>query len=292
MRIAVIGKSGQLAQELLRKNELRIELTAYGREDINLLDSESLIKTLSHFQPQAIINASAYTAVDKAETDKEQAFLLNVKAVESLAHYCKARNIHLVHISTDYVFKGDKGAPYLVSDPREPQGVYGQSKADGEASLLKIWPDQSCIIRTSWVYSVFGNNFVKTMLRLMNEKESLGVIDDQIGSPTWASGLADAAIFAAINKIIGIHHWSDLGVASWYDFSVAIQQIAYDKGMLDKKIDINPIPTKAYPTPAKRPSYSVMDKTSLFEDFKSVSKRHWRAQLESMLCEFESNKIT
>ncbi|WP_196137729.1 dTDP-4-dehydrorhamnose reductase [Aliikangiella sp. G2MR2-5] len=285
MKIAVIGKNGQLAQEL-NKNYPNHDMKLFGRREINLFDEQSLSNKLDDFEPQAVINASAYTAVDKAESEKEQAYLLNVTAVQNLASYCAQRQIHLVHISTDYVFKGDKGSPYLTTDSYSPQSVYGASKAEGESILKKTVQKNYTIFRTSWVYSCFGNNFVKTMLRLMSEKPELGIIDDQIGSPTWARGLASACIYAIENSIDGVHHWSDLGVASWYDFAMAIQEIAIEKGLLCQKIKINPIPTSAYPTTAKRPNYSVLDKTSLFNEFSKLEKAHWRNQLSDMLEQF------
>ena len=210
-------------------------------------------------------------------------YLINATAVEHLATVAKELAIPLVHVSTDYVFNGDKGSPYLPDDEYEPLGVYGQTKAEGEQAIMLIYPEGSCVLRTSWVYSSHGNNFVKTMLRLMNEKPELGVIDDQIGTPTWAKGLAQACLYAAKQPVTGMHHWTDLGVCSWYDFAVAIQQIALQLGLVEKAIPINPIPTSAYPTPAKRPSYSVLDKVSLNSDFKTVPKAHWQVQLQQMM---------
>jgi dTDP-4-dehydrorhamnose reductase len=281
-QIIVIGKSGQLAQELAGLS-LPEKLVFFGRNDIDITSLDSIEATLSKYNPTAIINASAYTAVDKAETDKDQAFLINHKAVENLANYCKKQNVHFVHVSTDYVFKGEKGSPYLPSDKIEPQGVYGASKAAGENSILEILPEQSCIIRTSWVYSQFGNNFVKTMLKLMQEKEELRIICDQIGSPTWAKGLAQACLHAATNKVVGIHHWTDNGVASWYDFSVSIQELAFEQGLLTHKILITPIDSGQFPTPAQRPKYSVVDKSSLTSYFATLGKTHWREALSKML---------
>jgi len=194
----------------------------------------------------------------------------------------------MVHVSTDYVFNGHKGSPYLTDDPIEPQGAYGKSKAEGEKALLEILPEASCLIRTAWVYSSHGNNFVKTMLRLMAEKPQLGVIDDQIGTPTWAKGLAEACISAAENKTVGVYHWTDEGVASWYDFALAIQELGVEKGLLDTDIPVLPIPSSQYPTPAKRPHYSVLDKQSAREAFASCKPTHWRKQLASMLDELKA----
>ncbi|HBU52582.1 MAG TPA: dTDP-4-dehydrorhamnose reductase [Alteromonas australica] len=281
MSIAVIGKNGQLATELSRL--AGAEVVLLEREEIDITSLDSVRTVLTELAPTSIINAAAYTAVDKAESDEDNARLINATAVEHLATVAKELAIPLVHVSTDYVFNGDKGSPYLPHDEYEPLGVYGQTKAEGEQAITRIYPEGSCVLRTSWVYSSYGNNFVKTMLRLMNEKPQLGVIDDQIGTPTWAKGLAQACLFAAKQPVTGMHHWTDLGVCSWYDFAVAIQQIGLQLGLVEKAIPINPIPTSAYPTPAKRPSYSVLDKASLNSDFKDVPKAHWQAQLQQMM---------
>jgi dTDP-4-dehydrorhamnose reductase len=284
LNIVVIGKSGQLAHEIMRLagND---SVHCLGRDDINILDTASLATVLERFQPEGIINASAYTAVDKAESDQLNAYALNQTAVANLATYAKQHHCHLVHVSTDYVFGGDKGSPYKVDDSYDPQGVYGASKAAGEKSLLDIYPQASCILRTSWVYASYGNNFVKTMLRLMAEKPELGVIDDQIGSPTWARDLAKACIYAIRNRVSGVHHWTDNGAASWYDFAVAIQSLALEKGLLTHAIPIKPIPSSAYPTPAKRPHYSVLDKSTLASEFSGLAPQYWRKALSDMLDE-------
>ncbi len=286
MTIVVIGKSGQLASELRTLNDENRDqkLIFLGRNDIDLFEFEPASNALSQIKPTAIINASAYTAVDAAENDQHGADLLNHVAVKHLAEFCAQHSIHLTHISTDYVFAGDKGSPYLPADKTEPQGEYGLSKMRGEQAIMDINGDNSVILRTSWVYSIHGNNFVKTMLRLMKEKPELGVIDDQIGSPTWAKGLAEACLTVSEKQLIGIHHYTDSGVASWYDFAIAIQTLSNELGILNKSIPIKPIPSSAYPTPAKRPSYSVMSKKSLIES-SGVEPIHWQAQLKNMLKE-------
>ena len=281
MAIVVIGKSGQLAYELQQVGGDNI--ACLGRDNIDITDKGVLADTLDAIKPDAIINASAYTAVDKAESEPEAAALINTQGVANLADYCKANGIFLVHVSTDYVFNGKKGSPYTIDDTIEPQGVYGKTKADGEKALLNTIPASSCLIRTAWVYSTHGNNFVKTMLRLMADKPQLTVIDDQIGSPTLASGLAQACLYAAQNKTAGVFHWTDEGVTSWYDFALAIQQLAVEKGLLESRIPVLPIPSSQYPTPAKRPHYSVLDKTLTRETFSSLRPTHWREQLNAML---------
>jgi dTDP-4-dehydrorhamnose reductase len=289
MNIVIIGKSGQLAFELSRELEnSENKVTFLGRDDIDITNASNVEENLSPLSADVLINASAYTAVDKAEEDTEACNAINALAVQNLATYCKANGVFMVHVSTDYVFNGHKGSPYLTDDPIEPQGAYGKSKADGEKALLEILPEASCLIRTAWVYSSHGNNFVKTMLRLMADKPQLTVIDDQIGTPTWAKGLAEACISAALNKTVGVYHWTDEGVASWYDFALAIQELGLEKGLLEKMILVLPIPSSQYPTPAKRPHYSVLDKQTAREAFASCKPTHWRKHLASMLEELKA----
>lgn len=283
MNIIVIGKNGQLASEISKISYDGINIICVGRLDIDLLDLDALTAKLNHLEAAAVINASAYTAVDLAESQRKQAYMLNADAVSNLARACARIKIKLVHVSTDFVFDGKSSLPYLVTDMVNPIGVYGASKAEGEKLVLKYLPQQSSIIRTSWVFSTYGNNFVKTMIRLMAEKSELGIISDQIGSPTFASGLAKVCIHAALNASHGIHHYTDNGVASWYDFAVAIQELALEKGLLNKVIPINAIATKDFPTEATRPSYSVLDKSTFKENFPNIKLVHWRKQLSKML---------
>lgn len=289
MNIVVIGKSGQLAFELSREFENSShQVTFLGRDDIDITNSDIIGASLTPLSPDVLINASAYTAVDKAEEDADVCNAINAVAVKNLATFCKARGVFMVHVSTDYVFNGQKGSPYLTDDPIEPQGAYGKSKAEGEKALLEILPEASCLIRTAWVYSSHGNNFVKTMLRLMSEKLQLSVIDDQIGTPTWAKGLAGVCVSASENKTAGVYHWTDEGVASWYDFAIAIQELGIEKGLLSSTIPVLPIPSSQYPTPAKRPHYSVLDKQTAREAFTSCKPTHWRKQLSDMLDELKA----
>lgn len=286
MSIVVIGNAGQLSFELVRI--LGEDTICLGPEDTDITNESVLSETLSKLAPSVIINAAAYTAVDKAEEDFDLCHAINATAVENLAKYCKQSGAFLVHVSTDYVFNGHKGSPYLTDDTIEPQGVYGKTKADGEKALVELLPNASCLIRTAWVYSSHGNNFVKTMLRLMADKPQLSVIDDQIGTPTWAKGLAEVCVSAAQNKIQGVYHWTDEGVASWYDFALAIQELGIEKGLLSSAIPVLPIPSSQYPTPASRPHYSVLDKTSTRDTFSSLNLTHWRTQLSAMMDELKA----
>ncbi len=283
MKIIVIGKSGQLAWELNQLSTAGQEVICLGRNDLDIDDVASISRVLVAFNANAVINASAYTAVDNAESDSVSAYALNAEAVGNLATVCKDLLLPFVHISTDFVFHGDKGIPYLPNDDINPLGVYGASKAEGEKLINEIYPENSAIIRTSWVYSTHGNNFVKTMLNLMAVKPELGIISDQIGTPTFAKGLAQACLLSVTKRVTGTHHYTDLGVASWYDFAVAIQSTALDLGLLKQGISIRPITTADYPTPAKRPHYSVLDKSSLVSALPELSLEHWQAQLKNMM---------
>ena len=289
MKVLIIGKSGQLACELVKSAPQGFCVSCVGRPELDITHANAVHELVQHLQPDVMINASAYTAVDQAETDREQAFAINAKGVKHIAEAAKAVGARLLHVSTDFVFGNTSAvtlngiAPLLPQAPTNPVSVYGESKLAGEQYIQTILPTNSIIVRTAWVYSVHGNNFVKTMLRLMASKPSLGVIADQIGTPTWAKGLA-LWLWAMVAKpnIRGIYHWSDAGVASWYDFAIAIQQLALQKGLLDQAIPIKALTTADYPTPAKRPSFSVLDKTYA-QQVSGLEPTHWQVQLNAML---------
>ena len=291
MNILVIGKNGQLATELNRLSSDENQITCIGRDGIDITDIRSIEIKLKDLKPNVVINASAYTAVDLAETETEQANEINGNSVGKIAQICKKLSIHLIHVSTDFVFDGTQSTPYLTTNKPSPINVYGASKALGEELIINILPESSCIIRTSWVYSIHGNNFVKTMLSLMESKPELGIISDQIGTPTYAKVLAQACIYAACNKLSGIYHWTDQGIASWYDFAIAIQEIAIDNKILTKKIPIKAITTADYPTPAKRPNFSVLDKSNNSKVFPPQLITHWRKQLNNMLKELSNGEL-
>lgn len=281
MRIIVIGKSGQLASELKTKMPADISAIFLGRADVDLYSKEDVASKIRFFQPDVVINASAYTAVDKAESDADAAYAINALAVEHMMDACQESNCRFIHVSTDFVFDGAANIAYRTDAVTNPLGAYGGSKLAGERCVLARNYDNATIVRTSWVYSTFGNNFVKTMLRLMREKSEIGVVVDQIGSPTSASGLANFLLaLTKVAKLDGIYHWCDLGVASWFDFAVAIQDISYDVGLLQHKIKINPISVSEYPTPAKRPHFSVLDTS----ESDNIQKRvYWRDALRQVL---------
>lgn len=306
-KILITGDGGQLAWELRQTQPQHLECYFWGVDQLDISDEQQVMSNIAELAPDLIINAAAYTAVDKAESDQETAYAVNDLGSEYLAQASKACGAKLIHISTDFVFDGSKTTPYLGDETPNPINVYGASKLAGEQKVQHILAGDAVIIRTAWVYSCHGNNFVKTMLRLMTEKEQLGVVYDQVGTPTWAKGLAEM-IWALTDKgqdkrnkikdsnpwtfnqepctVTPILNWTDAGVCSWYDFAVAIQELALEKNMLDKEIPVKPIPASAYPTPAKRPSFSVIDKSNA-EQQSGVYTRHWRKQLNSMLDELK-----
>jgi dTDP-4-dehydrorhamnose reductase len=282
VKVLITGKGGQLAWELENSVGGDHQLILLSRKELDISDADSIEQSIVLYQPDLVINAAAYTAVDKAETEQERAFAVNDIGAKNLAFASKKHGVRLLHVSTDFVFDGTKTTPYQTDDAVNPLGVYGASKLAGDLGVMQILPN-SVIVRTAWVYSQHGNNFVKTMLRLMAEKPQLGIVYDQIGTPTWAAGLAKW-LWAVAEKpdMTGVFHWTDAGVASWYDFAVAIQELGIEKGLLIKAIPITAIPGTDYPTPAKRPSFSVMDKTSA-ESAVGIKTVHWRQQLSSMM---------
>lgn len=284
MKVLIVGGHGQLGQELQRTAPPGVHAVTLARAALDITDGEALRQAVSKIQPKAILNAAAYTAVDKAEQESHAAFAINAEGAAHLATIARNNNIPLIHVSTDFIFDGRQSTPYRPEDSPNPQGVYGASKQEGERRVQEILGEKALIVRTAWVYSTFGNNFVKTMLRLMQERESLGIVDDQIGTPTWANGLASALWKFLEQKVYGVYHWTDAGVASWYDFAQAIQEESLNLGLLHKPIILRPIPTKMYPTPASRPAFSVLDKTTTWQALDYVAD-HWRVALRKMLQE-------
>ncbi|OGS71662.1 MAG: dTDP-4-dehydrorhamnose reductase [Flavobacteria bacterium RIFCSPLOWO2_12_FULL_35_11] len=263
-KILVTGSKGQLGSELtvLSKNYAQFEWVFTDIDELDLCNLVDLETKLTTFNPQFIINCAAHTAVDRAESEGELSDVLNHQAVAVLAKWSRANDRKLIHISTDYVFDGTTAIALTETAPTNPINVYGITKLAGEKACLQENPN-SIIIRTSWVYSSFGNNFVKTMSRLMHERENLNVVNDQIGSPTYAADLAQAIMTIVTHNHwqAGIYHFSNEGEISWYEFALAIQEL----GNFDCKV--SGIPSSAYPTPAKRPQYSLLDKTKIKNTF-------------------------
>jgi dTDP-4-dehydrorhamnose reductase len=285
--ILVTGANGQLGKEF-RALEESFPNYSFVFTDLDELaiDDASAVKNFFRLQPfLACINCAAYTAVDKAETEKEKALVVNADAVGNLAEACAEHRTHFIHISTDYVFDGNSSTPYAEDSETDPINHYGLSKLKGELLALQKNPD-SIIIRTSWVYSEHGNNFVKTMMRLMKERESINVVNDQVGSPTYAADLAKA-IMKIIEKHIenpaavkGIYHYSNEGSISWYEFAVAIKEL------IGSSCKVNPVPTSQYPTPARRPYYSLLNKSKIKSVY-GLKIPHWKDSLRRCIDKFE-----
>lgn len=282
MKVLLLGSNGQLGWELQRTCPGNIDLVLCDFPKVDFLSSQSIKTCIDNSEPDIIINSAAYTAVDKAETEKDLAFKINHDAVIEIANLCLEISIKLIQISTDFVFDGFSYRPYSPEDRPNPLSVYGASKLEGEKAALEILKGQSLIIRTAWLYSSHGTNFVKTMLSLMKQKKELNVIDEQIGTPTWAFGLANAIWLSVQKQLTGIYHWTDAGVASWYDFAVAIQEEALMIGILERTIPVCPVKSNAFLTQAERPFYSVLDKESFWQEL-NIHPEHWRSQLRKML---------
>lgn len=283
VRVLLTGAGGQLGSALQASRPAGIELLACGREQLDLCDPAAVQALLGTWRPQWIINAAAYTAVDRAEAEPARAEAVNASGAGHLAAAAARVGARLVQISTDYVFDGRCGSPYRVDSPRSPLGVYGRSKAEGERQVQAALGDAALILRTAWLYSRHHPCFLRSMLRLLAEREELRVVADQVGSPTHAPGLAGAVWRALDAGLGGIHHWTDSGVASWYDFAVAIQALARRRGLLPREIPIHPIRSDEYPVAAPRPGYSVLDKSAGLAQL--GEPRHWMHELDLCLSE-------
>ncbi len=275
MVVLVTGASGQLGQALqfIAGNYKGIRFHFASSSEVDVTNKENLSKAFESLKPHFCINAAAYTAVDKAESESEKATSINVDGAKNLAEICKEFQAVLIHISTDFVFEGSKKTPYQETDDTHPQSVYGSTKRAGEMAIESVLKEYF-IIRTSWLYSQFGNNFMKTMLRLSKERDSISVVNDQIGTPTNAVDLAEVLvkILLSESKAYGIYHFSNEGEASWFDFAKEIFRINA------VTTQVNPIPTTAFPTPAKRPEYSVLDKSKLKTEF-GIAIQSWQDAL-------------
>ena len=285
--ILITGANGQLGSEF---RELAQAWPAFnfvfaGKEDLPVEDASAVRRYFETNSINFCINCAAYTAVDKAETEADLAYRINAEAVGNLASACKVHEAVFIHISTDYVFDGTADQPYKEDHPVSPVNLYGASKLEGEELAIQNYPG-SIIIRTSWVYSSFGNNFLKTMLRLMSERESINVVSDQQGCPTYAADLADAIMQIVSQQLApatsrsvsasNIYHYANTGITNWYEFAEAIKNIS------EKSCLVNPIPTTAYPTPAKRPAYSVLDTFKIQQAF-NIAIPFWKESLEKCI---------
>lgn len=289
--ILITGANGQLGNEMRRHSKDYEYLFNFFFTDVAELDitsSKAIDQFVKDNNIQYIVNCAAYTAVDKAEDDVDLCYLLNFEALENIGDVAQQNGAKVIHVSTDYVFDGTNSKPYMETDSTNPQSVYGKSKAKGENALLNACP-QSIIIRTAWLYSIFGNNFVKTMIRLGKEKDSLNVVADQTGTPTNAKDLAktilDILVYSEEKEFkAGIYHFSNEGITTWYDFTLAIHRMANIK-----TCKVSPITTDQYPTKAVRPKYSVLDKTKIKDAF-GITIPQWEDSLKECIDELAEQK--
>lgn len=286
MKTLITGADGQLGWELQRTRPDALDLIAFSHTELDITDRAAVSSALQKFQPDLVINAAAYTAVDKAESEKDKAYAVNAHGAANIAKAAETSQARLIHISTDFVFDGTKSRPYLPEDIPNPLSVYGVSKLQGEEAVLAETRNRALIIRTGWLYSAYGSNFVKTMLNLLAQKEKVSIVADQVGTPTWARGLAEAIYQFAALPVHGIYHLTDAGIAGWYDFAAAIQEEALRLEMLPSLIPLIPVRTEDYPTAAKRPPYSVLDKTATWKAL-GYHGTHWRTSLRLMLEEMK-----
>ncbi|WP_109809650.1 dTDP-4-dehydrorhamnose reductase [Sphingosinithalassobacter portus] len=284
MKSLIVGGKGQLGRGLVATAPEGTEIVSHDVDTLDITDRAAVEAMVAQVAPDLLLNAAAYTAVDKAESDEDAALAVNGTAVGLLANAARSVGAKFVHVSTDFVFDGTAGAPYRPDATPNPLSAYGRTKLAGEA----LAGADALIVRTAWVYGPSGGNFVRTMLRLMGERPEVRVVADQIGTPTYAPGLAAALWTMAGKGASGIHHYTDAGAASWYDFAVAIQEEALGAGLLGTQVPVVPIATADFPTPARRPSYSVLDKASSFQTLGGPTP-HWRHNLRVMIKEIREN---
>jgi dTDP-4-dehydrorhamnose reductase len=289
VKVVIAGSKGQLGFELIRTAPEAADLACLYRPSVDISDAEVIRRQIKEIRPDWIINAAAYTNVDKAETDEKTTFRTNHLGAKTLADQCQLAGCNLVHISTDFVFDGFTNEAYSPTSATNPLSVYGKSKREGEIAVMQSHPP-AIIVRTSWMYSSHGDNFVKTMLRLMKRGDPLSVVADQFGTPTWANSLAQMiwALTSSKKHLGEIIHFADAGSTTWYDFAVAINEEATAIGLLNTPVEIIPIRSIEYKLPASRPSFSVLNRESGW----TVNGRplHWRQNLRLMLNELKSQE--
>ena len=295
MKVLLTGAGGQLGQALLAAAPDNVELISTTRQELDLSDADACRIAVQKYQPDWVLNAGAYTAVDKAESEPELAHAINAGAPEAFAQELDRQGGRLLQVSTDFVFDGQQGFPYRVDQPTTPLGVYGGSKAAGEQAIHRIFgPNnpQGVILRTSWVMGPVGRNFALTMLRLHREREQLSVVADQVGCPSSTLNLAAACwktiLIGSELPLPPILHWSDAGAASWYDVAVAIGELGHSLGLVDAPAKVNPITTADYPTPASRPNYSLLDCTTTRAALQ-LDGQHWQEALKQLLLRVQAD---
>jgi dTDP-4-dehydrorhamnose reductase len=285
VKALIVGAAGQVGRALVASAPPAFSIVAVDRAGLDLADPDAIRALVARERPAVLINAAAYTAVDRAESEPDVARRVNADAPRELAAACEGCGARMLHVSTDFVFDGSKSRPWQESDPPNPLSVYGRTKLDGERAVLEVLGGSAAVVRTAWVHDAAGRNFVRTMLALMRARPQVRVVADQTGSPTWASSLARAAwALAARPDLSGLFHWTDAGLASWYDFAVAIAEEGLAIGLLPAMPEIVPIATEDYPTPARRPAYSVLDVRRTAQIL-GIRPEHWRANLRRSLGE-------
>jgi dTDP-4-dehydrorhamnose reductase len=279
----ITGAKGQLGLELQATAPAGWAVLACGSAELDVTDAAAVRCLIAAQRPEVVIHAAAYTAVDAAEIDAARAEAVNAGGTVHVAEAAGEAGARLVYVSTDFVFDGAQGHPYGPDDPPNPLGVYGHTKVLAERAVARLAGERGLTVRTAWLYSRQGRNFVRTMLLLMRERDELGVVCDQIGTPTWARSLAEALWTAALRPDLhGVLHWTDAGVASWYDFAIAIQEEGLALGLLTRHVPVRPLDSREYATRARRPSYSVLDKRSSWNAL-GLHPPHWRVNLRRML---------
>jgi dTDP-4-dehydrorhamnose reductase len=287
LKALIFGATGQVGAALAACVPQGVELVALDRRASDFARDGDVERAVNRAQPDLVINAAAYTAVDRAETEESLAERINGVAPGRIAAAAKDCGARFIHISTDFVFDGSGSHPYLPEDQAAPLGAYGRTKLAGERAVAASYP-KALIVRTAWVYAARGTNFLNTMLRLMRERDEIAVVDDQVGTPTYVRSLAVALWKLSAMPSSGVLHYTDSGVASWYDFAVAIAEEGAAAGLLDRPVTVRPIASKDYPTPAHRPAYSVLDKRTTWELLGKAAP-HWRACLREAIGELKAD---
>ncbi len=288
MKALITGDGGQLARSLSNSVVGNHEVSLHPIDTMDITSAEQVEEAVNDFRPDVIINTAAYTAVDRAESDEDMAHEVNARGPGILAQAAMKHGARLIHVSTDFVFDGASKEPWRTDDPTNPISVYGRTKLGGERAIIDSGLKEWTIVRTAWLYGANGANFVSTMIRLMNEGDEVSVVSDQMGTPTFSDSLAVALWCMAEEGILGMHHWTDSGETTWHGFATAIEEIGFKAGLIPNRTKVHPITTEEHPTPARRPKYSVMDKSKTWralEGTRSMPAIHWRENLETMITE-------
>lgn len=283
MKVLLTGARGQVGAAVARSAPADTEVIALSHDQLDITDGAQVLARVRELRPDIVINAAAYTAVDRAESEPELARAVNERGAHALAQAAASAGARMIHLSTDYVFDGEAATPWRPDAQPNPLSAYGRSKLAGEQAVLSVAPDRFVVLRTAWVYSPGGQNFVNTMLRLMRERRSVRVVADQIGSPTLAASVAEVLWrMVARPSMRGVYHWTDAGVASWYDFATAIAEEGIARDMLPADVTVHPISTAEYPVPARRPKFSVLDCSRTIAQA-GPAPPHWRVNLRRAL---------